>query len=404
MIGVSAVVWGLGLAVGGASEVKVQPYGVVWTNFFYNVGSVNNIDIPFLSTASTGSDTFGATARQTRVGLKASIPKVWGGATIKGHFESDFFAGSANSAFQASKPIPRIRIASIALEWERARVLVGQDWTIFAPLNPASLAHASIPGFAATGNLWDRAPQIRFEWWRGSGALKYGVQAALYAPVDNELFSGATVADQTYAVFRSADPIGLSRLPGGQARLWFGLDMPSGKQGVLGIASHTHFERYFFEGGAETLLQASGVAVDVALPVTKWLSLSGEFFFGKNLESFMGGAMQGVKKTTAAASDGSGKTVLTSTREIGTMGGWAQLSLAPTSVWSFHFGYGIDQPNEDDIATKTRSRNTAGYVGIGITPHEKLKFAVEYNWLETQSKGATIQTGHHFNLGASLDF
>jgi hypothetical protein len=404
MIGTSIAILGISLSAGAGSEIKVQPYGALWSNFFYNVGAVNNIDVPFLATSSTGADTIGATARQTRVGLKASIPNALGGGAIKGHFESDFFAGMANSAFQASKPIPRIRIASIALEWEHLRILIGQDWMIFAPQNPATLAHAAVPGFAATGNLWDRAPQLRFEWWRGSGAFKYGVQAALYAPVDNELFSGATVADQTYALFRAADPVALSRYPGGQARLWFGLGMPSGKQAVLGVASHTHFERYFFEGGAEALLQASGVAVDLALPVTAWLSLSGEFFWGKNLESFMGGAMQGVKKTTAPASDGSGKTVLTAAREIGTMGGWAQLSLMPTPVWSLHLGFGIDQPNEDDVASKARTRNTAGYVGLGITPHERLKFAVEYNWLETQSKGAAIQTAHHFNLGASLDF
>ena len=47
------------------------------------------------------------------------------------------------------------------LDWHSVALEVGQDWSIFAPLNPASLA--MVAEFNGSGNPWIRLPQIRVE-------------------------------------------------------------------------------------------------------------------------------------------------------------------------------------------------------------------------------------------------
>src|SRR5512145_460386 len=73
-----------------AESVKVVPYGVIYFNGFHNSGGSNNQDIPLWALAGTG-DT-GATARQSRFGLKVSVPAVMG-AKIQAILEADFFGG-----------------------------------------------------------------------------------------------------------------------------------------------------------------------------------------------------------------------------------------------------------------------------------------------------------------------
>ena len=61
----------------------------------------------------------------------------------------------------------RLRLANARLDWTKGSLVVGQDWMIFAPVNPVSLSSAGIPLFAAGGNPWSRLPQARGEWKRG---------------------------------------------------------------------------------------------------------------------------------------------------------------------------------------------------------------------------------------------
>ena len=64
------------------------------------------------------------------------------------------------------------------------------------------------------------------------------------------------------------------------------------------------------------------------------LEVSGELFVGQNLGAYYGGV---------------GQTVNPLGCEIGSKGGWAQVSFSPMPRLSFNAGYGIDDPNEEDL-------------------------------------------------------
>ncbi len=155
--------------------VGVSLYGTLLLNAFYNTASTNIQDVPLFAIAQgsdpTGGDKdFGMTARQTRLGLRLHRTNV-AGATLSGQFEFDLFGGKTPFANGMDMDIFRLRLAYGHLDWKHVGFEAGQDWAIFAPLNPTSFAAYAIPEFAESGNPWIRcrksapssraAPKIR---------------------------------------------------------------------------------------------------------------------------------------------------------------------------------------------------------------------------------------------------
>ncbi|NVO54514.1 hypothetical protein HW561_01760 [Rhodobacteraceae bacterium B1Z28] len=125
-------------------------YGYVKADFFYDfefdqgdTAFVNVIGEP--SAATTG--TFGATVRQSRIGLRTSTPS--GIGEIGGQLELDLFASNGTAEL-------RLRHANITIgdNW-----LIGQYWTNFQPLDtyPTSVEFNGPVGIA-----FARVPQVRY--------------------------------------------------------------------------------------------------------------------------------------------------------------------------------------------------------------------------------------------------
>ena len=158
--------------------VNVIPYGTIYLNAFSNSGGSNNADVPLFATPS-GTGNLGASARQTRLGLRFEGPPVLD-AKLTGAIEADFFGGFPAVGIGENFGIVRLRQAFARLDWESSAMELGQDWIVFAPANPVSLTSAGIPLMAAAGNAWARLPQVRYERrWR-AGTLNW--QGALLAP------------------------------------------------------------------------------------------------------------------------------------------------------------------------------------------------------------------------------
>ena len=141
--------------------VRVIPYGTIFFNAFGNSGGTNNADVPIFATP-TGSGNVSASVRQTRLGLKLEGLKV-GNGKLGAVIEGDFFGGFPSTNIGENFGVFRIRLAYAKLDWERTSVTVGQDWMVFAPVNPVSLAAAGNPQMAAAGNNWARLPQARVD-------------------------------------------------------------------------------------------------------------------------------------------------------------------------------------------------------------------------------------------------
>jgi hypothetical protein len=146
------------------SRVPFQVYGTLLLNGFYNTSLNNNEDIPLFagkqgSDPTGGDKNFGMTVRQSRLGMRYSGLQL-GDAKISGQVEFDFFGGQSTLSNGVGFDLFRLRLALGRVDWKNVSLVAGQDWSVFAPLNPTSLAGYSIPDFSASGNPWIRSPAV----------------------------------------------------------------------------------------------------------------------------------------------------------------------------------------------------------------------------------------------------
>jgi hypothetical protein len=153
------------------SRFPIRVYGTLLFNSFFNT-SLNNLeDIPLFagkqgSDVTGGDKNFGMTVRQSRAGMRYTGTRI-GDAKLSGQVEIDFFGGQSALANGVGFDIFRLRLAYGRMDWRNFSLVAGQDWSVFAPLNPTSLATFAIPGMSSSGNLWIRSPQVRTEYRYG---------------------------------------------------------------------------------------------------------------------------------------------------------------------------------------------------------------------------------------------
>ena len=372
------------------ATVKVAPYGVVYFNGFNNSGGTNNQDVPLW--AATGTGDTSATARQSRFGLRVSVPAVLG-AKAAAVVEADFFGGFPSIGTGENFGQVRLRLAHVRLDWKNTSVVIGQDWMVFAPLSPNSLACAAIPLFAAAGNPWARLPQVRLEERFGSGLF----QAAVLAPQSGD-FSSAFLAQPNSGA--------LSEVPYLQGRLALTTKnaFGSGKPGAVGISGHYGRSKVTPTGGSAKDLDSTGGALDLSLPLGKYVVIAGEAFAGKNLAGFQAAVFQGINPDAATSSAAAG-----TPEAIATKGGWAQVGVTPgASKVSLLAAYGIDDPDDADLKSATkrnwRTRNQVVALAVQYRASAQLSFGVEYRFLETAFLQSAKQKDRHLNLAMVVAF
>ncbi|HEV7682042.1 MAG TPA: bZIP transcription factor [Pyrinomonadaceae bacterium] len=387
-----------GLDVG---PVHVVPYGTIYFNIFGNSGGTNNADVPLFATP-TGPSGFSATARETRLGLRLEGPQI-AGAKSSGVFETDFSGGFPSIGIGEDFGVLRMRLAFMKLDWKNTTLVAGQDWTVFAPNNPVSLASVGAPEFAASGNLFARIPQIRLQQRWLNGKLSWDV--AILGPRTGDYPTVGT----TPAVLQPGTGAA-SRIPAFESRLalnskdWLG----SKKAGSIGISAH------YGRARVATIprkidLEVVGVAGDWNMPFGKRVTLTGEAFFGRNLAGFQGAVFQPFVPDFAYRV-GAGL-VPGGPRAPGTRGGWAQLGFNPAILkdrLTLYGGFAIDDPRDQDFVSisrrDSRIRNRAFAFNFLYKLTPQLSWALEYRRLETLYIFSNRQNNNHLNLAAAYSF
>jgi len=369
--------------------VKVTPYGIVYFNGFHNSDAVNNQDVPLWAVGGAGDTS--ATARQSRFGLRIAAPGALG-AKLTGVVEADFYGGFPAIATGENFGQVRLRLANARLDWAKTSLVLGQDWMVFAPVSPTSLACAAIPLFAASGNPWARIPQVRLE--RRSGFLV--TQVAVLAPQSGD-FSAQFLAQPNSGA--------LSQKPYFQGRVaaalksWFG----SGKPGAIGVSGHYGQSRVTPTSGDAVDIDSAAGALDVNVPLGRHVTLSGEAFVGTNLAGFQAAVFQGLNPDAVGAASAAGP------EGIATKGGWVQIGFTPAgSKTSLSASYGVDDPDDDDLKSATkrnwRLRNQVVALGLSYRASAHLSLGVEYRFLKTKLLQTGTQDSQHLNLAAVLAF
>lgn len=382
--------------------VRAIPYGSIYLNFYGNDAGNNNADIPLFAT-TTGRGSTGASARQTRFGVRIEGLKV-GGAKLTGVLETDFYGGSPAIAIGENFGVVRMRLANARLDWKDTSVTIGQDWMVFAPQNPISIADAAIPQFAAAGNIWARLPQLKAE--RRFAAGKVVWQGAVLAPQSGDSASTASFLLQPNSG-------SLSRTPYFQTRLAFGSKnlLSTGKPGTAGVSANFGRSRANSTSApiGEFDVNGAAVALDWNIPLHKRIVWLGEAFLGDNLAGFQAGVFQGLNSDFAVFRNG--VPTAGGVRAIRSAGGWTQIGFTPD--WNqdklgIYGSVGIDDPRNSDLTNLRsrdfRTRNLAWAIDVIYKFAPQFQVGLEYRRLNTRYLISGRRNAGHLNLGAVYNF
>jgi hypothetical protein len=373
------------------SKFPVTLYGTLLLNAFSNTSLNNNEDVPLFagkqgSDPTGGDKNFGMTVRQSRFGLRYNGPTV-AGAKISGVLELDLFGGAATLPNGVGFDVIRERLAYGRLDWKNFSLVAGQDWSVFAPLNPTSLATYAIPGMAASGNLWIRSPQIRAE-------LRHD-----YSDTSHLTFQIAATDPNTgdnSATFTEARTAGIGergRYPGADSRLAW-------NDGALAFGLSAHYGRGKNAGNIGTLavqraVDSWGVAGDYTIPITKYFNLTGEAYEGRALGLFSSAIGESVNAVGTPGEHG-----------VESRGGWIQAQVNWNTKWQSNLAYGLDSINSHQLAVGARNKTQTYSTNLMYKLSPTVTFALEYRRFLTNFRNQLLfnELGDHVNLAIAFTY
>ena len=358
----------------------ITPYGVMVLDGWYNTGVMTNADVPLTAaTPAAGNEaSIGATARQSRFGAKIASPGVataLSARTVEGTFEIDFFGGyyPTNNNSWVNQLLPRLRLFSVVVTFDKIKIVAGQDWMLFAPVNPESIHHMELPALSNAGNLWARLPQLSVHAQLGAITAAVGV----LAPVDSTATGTAAVA-----AVRDPGAADKSLVPSLQGRVAYAVKTPDASV-TAGVSGHLGREEV--AGDPAMMIAAHdvaswGAAGDLVVQVGKLITFKGEAFIGANLDPFFSGASiagpAGLQDPTPVR------------------GYWGQLAVRPGNLGLF-LSVGSDNPEAPDagrLPANAISRNLAVNAAATWTFAPKLVAGLEVDYLDTKRAVIAAQT------------
>jgi hypothetical protein len=383
--------------VESGSRYKVKLSGLVLMNTYMNRGMVDNTDLPgFAEPRSPGQTNgdFGATLRQTLLGLDVTGPKL-AGARTAADVQMDFFGGFPSYQYGETSGLVRLRVARASLEWADTSLVVGQDAPFFSPLSPTSYASVGEPALSWAGNLWVWAPQIRVEHrWSLSESSGLTLQGGILDPLTEYI--------PEMQFDRSPTPGESSRQPALATHLTWKGNLWA-QPASFGVGGYYERQAYGFNRNVD----AWAATADWSLPLSQWFGLSGEFYRGRALGGLGGGGWNSI------VANGNPNLGTTRIAGLNTVGGWSQFKFKPDSKLEFNVAGGEDNPLASDLRLfpypmgsfyPPHARNQSLFANSIYRPRSNLILALEYRRLRTYSLYDIKSTADHVNLAVGVAF
>jgi len=372
-----------------ASKYHMRLSGIVLLNLFHNTGAFNSADIPtwVLPSNNFSSNSFGATLRQSQIGLEAFGPTI-AGAKTSAEVMLDFGAGFQESNDGVNHGLARLRTASMHVDWKNTSIVAGQDNLFFSPESPTSFASLAIPAFAYAGNLWGWTPQVRLEHRMN---LSEGQSLTFQAGILDNLTGEPPML--SYIRFpqageRSGQPAYATRVA--WTRNLFGKPL------TIGSAGYYSRQDWGFGNNVDGW---AGMG-DWDVPLTGRFSLSGEIYRGRAIGGLGGGIARSVIFNGNPAPG-------VELRRLNTVGGWTQLKFRANSRLEFNGAFGLDNAFAADVRAylggqsyfdSLLTQNRGTLVNFIYRPRSSLLFSGEYRHLRTFEVDAGSPTADQINV------
>ena len=377
--------------VESASKYRVRLSGIVLMNLFRNRGTVDNADFPSYAadpTPLSSGGSFGATLRQSELGLEVFGPQV-AGAKTSGEVQVDFAGGIPNTLNGVNYGIVRLRTASMRMDWGNTSVVAGQDGLFFSPNSPTSFASLAIPAFGYSGNLWGWIPQIRVE-------HRFDLSDQQNVTIQGGILDNLSGEPPYTAYSREPQAGESSAQPAYAARVAWTRSI-HGQPLTLGTAGYYSRQDWGFEHYTDGW---AGMA-DWEIPLASRISFTGEFYRGRAI----GGLGGGIGQTVIF----SGSPIDPATQVLGlnAIGGWSQLKFKATEKWEFNGAFGLDNPYAGDVQAfpggqsyygSPLLQNRSALFNFIYRPRSDLLFSAEYLRLRTSQIYNDRNSAEQINL------
>ena len=386
--------------VESGSKYRVRLSGMALLNAFSSRGTTDNFDLPDYALPrdpSEGNATFGASLRQSIIGLDVSGPDI-AGAKTSGDIRADFFGGFPSAWNGVTSGIVRLRTAGFRLDWPNTSIVAGQYAPVFSPLSPSSLASVAYPAFSSEGNLWTWTPQIYVEHrFALSDQTNLSVQGGIMDPLSGE------PPPDPYTRYPQAGES--SGQPAYDARVALN---QSSQQGPFSLGAGAYYARQ--DWGFGRRVDAWAATADWQIPLSHWFALSGEFYRGRAIGGL--GAAEG--RSVAVTGDPALSTTIV--HPLTSTGGWAQLKFTPTTKIEFNGAFGEDFSIPPQLGQVARGigyalnsfssigRNQSGFVNGIYHLRSNLLFSLEYRRLRTADVQPGLATANQVSLSAATLF
>jgi len=381
--------------VEAASKYRVRLSGIVLMNAFRNQGTSDNFDYPDFAQAAPGQpqSSFGATLRQSELGLEAFGPNL-AGAKTSANVYLDFAGGLPSTPNGVDFGTVRLKTASLRLDWENTAVVAGQDSLFISPLTPTSFASLATPAFAYAGNLWGWIPQIRVEHrFALTDEQKFTIQAGV---LDNLTWD--MPSDPFYRYAGAGEQSGQ---PAYAARTAWSHTVGNHE---LSVGTSGYYSRQNWSSGR--FVDGWAGMTDWQIPLTQRWILSGEFYRGRGA----GGIGAGIGRTVLY---GSSSYAVTPIRGADSAGGWSQIKwqITPKVEMNGVFaeddlftgdvrGFALDQNNSGPIL----GRNRGGLGNLIYRPKSDLILAAEFRRLRSFPVYSNSLVTNQLNLAVGILF
>jgi hypothetical protein len=383
--------------VESSSKYRVRLSGMALFNAFTTRGATDNFDLPDYATArSPGmpNAAAGATLRQSIIGLDVFGPEI-AGAKTQADIQVDFFGGFPQTPNGVTSSLVRLRTGGVRMDWQNTSLVIGQYGPFFSPLSPTSLASVAYPAFAASGNLWQWTPEAYVEHRLNmSDRSTVTFQGGIMDPVAGEVPAASP--------YRVAGPGESSGQPAYAARVAWG---QGSQNNPLSFGVGGYYARQNW--GFDRIINAWAGTADWSIPVSRWFSLTGEFYTGRAIGGL--GAAQGQSVAFSGESDSPTTTVQPSR----STGGWAQLKFMPLAKLEFNGAFGEDFSTPANLQYYSPfgsypgpliGRNESAFVNGIYHFRSNLMFSAEYRRLRTAQSQPGIFTANQVSLSAATLF
>jgi hypothetical protein len=380
-----------------AAKYRARLSGIVLMNAFHNVGASDNFDFPNYATPvppATNQGSFGASMRQTEIGLEIFGPTL-AGAKTSANVVFDFAGGFPATNNGVNFGIVRMQTATLHLDWKHTSVIAGQDSLFFSPLSPTSFASLATPAFAYAGNLWGWTPQLRVEHRfdlpdQQTLTLQAGILDNLnWAPPSDPFFRFPQAGEQSgqpaYAM-RTAWSRPVFNHP-------------------LSFAVAGYYGRQNWSWGR--FVDAWAGMTDWQIPILRRLNLSGEFYRGRGA----GGLGAAIGQPILFGGDPTNP--FTPIRGLDSAGGWTQLKFQLTPKLELNGVFAEDNAFASDVrgfATDANNfgdilgRNRGALGNLVYRPRSDLLLSAEFRRLHTFPVYSSASVTNQVNLSLGILF